>query len=98
MQIEWSWPIGKLFALFPLFTNSYLQHISKVIYISIYVTSLLCMYSLGPTVYRLSNATFLSMSLITSNFYTLLIGLVFLDAEASVITKQRYIIFCVINN
>ncbi|KAL1933240.1 hypothetical protein VTP01DRAFT_7330 [Rhizomucor pusillus] len=63
-----------------------------VIYVSIYVTSLLCMYSLGPTVYRLSNATFLSMSLITSNFYTLLIGLVFLDAEMPRLYPFAYIL------
>lgn len=38
------------------------------------------MYSLVPTVYRMVGATFLSMSLITSNFYSLIVGLFFLDA------------------
>lgn len=37
------------------------------------------MYSLVPTVYRMAGATFLSMSLITSNFYSLIVGLFFLD-------------------
>lgn len=39
------------------------------------------MYSLVPTVYRMVGATFLSMSLITSNFYSLVVGLLFLDAH-----------------
>ena len=50
-----------------------------------YVISLSSMYSLGPTLYRMSNATFISMSLITSNFYSLLAGLVFLDAKVIII-------------
>lgn len=39
------------------------------------------MYSLVPTVYRMMGATFLSMSLITSNFYSLIVGLFFLEAK-----------------
>ncbi|GAN09761.1 solute carrier family 35 member F2 [Mucor ambiguus] len=46
-----------------------------------YVLCLFCMYSLVPTVYRMVGATFLSMSLITSNFYSLIVGLLFLDAH-----------------
>lgn len=46
-----------------------------------YILCLFCMYSLVPTVYRMVGATFLSMSLITSNFYSLLVGLFFLDAK-----------------
>ncbi|KAI9364045.1 hypothetical protein BD770DRAFT_174010 [Pilaira anomala] len=46
-----------------------------------YVICLFCMYSLVPTVYRMVGATFLSMSLITSNFYSLVVGLFFLDAH-----------------
>lgn len=49
--------------------------------IATYVLCLFCMYSLVPTVYRMVGATFLSMSLITSNFYSLIVGLLFLDAK-----------------
>lgn len=49
--------------------------------VSTYVLCLFCMYSLVPTVYRMVGATFLSMSLITSNFYSLIVGLFFLDAH-----------------
>lgn len=47
--------------------------------VATYVLCLFCMYSLVPTVYRMAGATFLSMSLITSNFYSLIVGLFFLD-------------------
>jgi solute carrier family 35 protein F1/2 len=43
------------------------------------------MYSLVPTVYRMMGATFLSMSLITSNFYSLTVGLLFLDAKVQIL-------------
>ncbi|RCH97325.1 hypothetical protein CU098_011611, partial [Rhizopus stolonifer] len=46
-----------------------------------YVLCLFCMYSLVPTVYRMAGAAFLSMSLITSNFYSLIVGLLFLNAK-----------------
>ncbi|CAO3635972.1 unnamed protein product [Mucor hiemalis] len=46
-----------------------------------YVLCLFTMYSLVPTVYRMMGATFLSMSLITSNFYSLIVGLFFLEAK-----------------
>ncbi|KAL9543210.1 hypothetical protein MBANPS3_008221 [Mucor bainieri] len=49
--------------------------------VATYVLCLFCMYSLVPTVYRMVGATFLSMSLITSNFYSLVVGLLFLDAH-----------------
>ncbi|OAD07641.1 hypothetical protein MUCCIDRAFT_32738 [Mucor lusitanicus CBS 277.49] len=49
--------------------------------VATYVVCLFCMYSLVPTVYRMVGATFLSMSLITSNFYSLVVGLLFLDAH-----------------
>ncbi|KAI8883739.1 DUF914-domain-containing protein [Backusella circina FSU 941] len=49
--------------------------------ISMYVLCLFCMYSLVPTVYRMAGATFLSISLITSNFYSLVVGIFFLDAK-----------------
>ncbi|KAI8142714.1 solute carrier family 35 member SLC35F1/F2/F6 [Fennellomyces sp. T-0311] len=60
--------------------------------IMIYVTSLSCMYSLGPTLYRISNATFISMSLMTSNFYSLLAGLLFLDAKMPPFYPIAYIL------
>ena len=34
-----------------------------------------------PTLYRMVGATFVGMSLITSNFYSLIVGLFFLDAK-----------------
>ncbi|CAO3595504.1 unnamed protein product [Absidia cylindrospora] len=48
---------------------------------NVYVLCLFFMYSLIPTIYRLAGAIFVGMSLVTSNFYSLLIGLVFLDAK-----------------
>ncbi|KAG2226751.1 hypothetical protein INT45_005716 [Circinella minor] len=57
-----------------------------------YVISLSSMYSLGPTLYRMSNATFISMSLITSNFYSLLAGLIFLDAKMPSFYPIAYIL------
>ncbi|KAI9278846.1 solute carrier family 35 member SLC35F1/F2/F6 [Phascolomyces articulosus] len=60
--------------------------------IMVYVVSLSSMYSLGPSLYRLSNATFISMSLITSNFYSLLAGLVFLDAKMPKFYPIAYIL------
>ncbi|KAI8342413.1 hypothetical protein BC941DRAFT_412693 [Chlamydoabsidia padenii] len=47
----------------------------------LYVICLFSMYSLVPLIYRMCGATFVSMSLMTSNFYSLLIGLLFLDAK-----------------
>ncbi|CAO3618237.1 unnamed protein product [Cunninghamella blakesleeana] len=52
-----------------------------VLLISIYVICLFCMYSLIPKLYRLGGATFVSMNLMTSNFYSLLMGLLFLNAK-----------------
>ncbi|KAI9010514.1 solute carrier family 35 member SLC35F1/F2/F6 [Phycomyces nitens] len=49
--------------------------------VAVYVLCLFSMYSLAPTLYRLSSATFMTMSLMTSNFYSLVAGLVFLDAK-----------------
>ncbi|KAL0082297.1 hypothetical protein F4703DRAFT_1864555 [Phycomyces blakesleeanus] len=49
--------------------------------VGVYVFCLFSMYSLAPTLYRLSSATFMSMSLMTSNFYSLVAGLVFLGAK-----------------
>ncbi|CEP15722.1 hypothetical protein [Parasitella parasitica] len=49
--------------------------------VSTYVLCLFCMYSLVPAVYRMASATFLSMSLITSNCYSLVVGLLFLEAH-----------------
>jgi hypothetical protein len=46
-----------------------------------YVLCLFTMYSLVPTVYRMASATFVNMNLITNNFYSLLIGLFFLNAK-----------------
>ncbi|KAJ8662375.1 hypothetical protein O0I10_002069 [Lichtheimia ornata] len=60
--------------------------------ISIYVICLSCMYSLGPTLYRMTNATFLSMSLMTSNFYSLLASLVFLEAQMPPFYPVAYIL------
>ncbi|KAI8979732.1 hypothetical protein BDF20DRAFT_527915 [Mycotypha africana] len=50
------------------------------------------MYSLVPTMCRMAGATFLSMSLITSNFYSLIAGLVFLDAEMPTLYPIAYIL------
>ncbi|OBZ83066.1 Solute carrier family 35 member F2 [Choanephora cucurbitarum] len=49
--------------------------------VTMYVLCLFCMYSLVPTVYRMAGAAFLSMNLITSNFYSLIVGLLFLNAK-----------------
>ncbi|CAO3611134.1 unnamed protein product [Cunninghamella echinulata] len=54
---------------------------SIVLLIAIYVLCLFCMYSLIPKLYRLAGATFVSMNLMTSNFYSLLMGLLFLNAK-----------------
>ena len=82
VYIEWRWEIGIAQSLICLMDHS-TKEISYTVagLISIYVICLSCMYSLGPTLYRMSNATFLSMSLMTSNFYSLLASLVFLDAQ-----------------
>ncbi|ORZ09521.1 hypothetical protein BCR42DRAFT_423573 [Absidia repens] len=53
----------------------------NVTLVLVYVLCLFIMYSLIPTIYRLAGAIFVGMSLVTSNFYSLLIGLVFLDAK-----------------
>ncbi|CAO3593263.1 unnamed protein product [Absidia cylindrospora] len=53
----------------------------SVALVLLYVLCLFAMYSLIPMIYRLCGATFVSMSLMTSNFYSLLIGLLFLDAK-----------------
>ncbi|KAG1137311.1 hypothetical protein G6F37_010867 [Rhizopus arrhizus] len=55
--------------------------IHSVLLVTVYVLCLFCMYSLVPIVYRMAGAAFLSMSLITSNFYSLLVGICFLDAK-----------------
>ncbi|ORY92149.1 solute carrier family 35 member SLC35F1/F2/F6 [Syncephalastrum racemosum] len=60
--------------------------------ISIYVLCLFSMYSLGPWLYRMSSATFLSMNLVTSNFYSLLIGLLFLDAKMPPFYPVAYVL------
>lgn len=46
-----------------------------------YILCLFTMYSLVPTVYRMTSATFVNMNLITNNFYSLLVGLFFLNAK-----------------
>lgn len=80
VSIEWRWEIGKMES-YCLVDITHDSHCHLAGLISIYVICLSCMYSLGPTLYRMSNATFLSMSLMTSNFYSLLASLVFLDAQ-----------------
>ncbi|KAI9489838.1 solute carrier family 35 member SLC35F1/F2/F6 [Zychaea mexicana] len=60
--------------------------------ILVYIVCLSSMYSLGPTLYRISNATFISMSLITANFYSLLAGLLFLDAKMPPFYPLAYIL------
>ncbi|KAG1471698.1 hypothetical protein G6F56_001970 [Rhizopus delemar] len=54
---------------------------NNVLLVATYVLCLFCMYSLVPIVYRMAGATFLSMSMITSNFYSLLVGIFFLDSQ-----------------
>ncbi|KAI8985229.1 solute carrier family 35 member SLC35F1/F2/F6 [Pilobolus umbonatus] len=49
--------------------------------IMVYVTSIFIIYSLVPIIYRQAGATFLSMSMITSNFYSLFVGIFILDAK-----------------
>ncbi|KAI8377454.1 solute carrier family 35 member SLC35F1/F2/F6 [Radiomyces spectabilis] len=60
--------------------------------IGTYVLCLFTMYSLVPTLYRWSGAIFMSMSLTTSNFYSLLIGLFFLESQMPPFYPVAYIL------
>ncbi|KAI8092649.1 uncharacterized protein BX664DRAFT_277039 [Halteromyces radiatus] len=73
-----------------LVTISWSWHI--VTLVSIYVICLFSMYSLIPMIYRLYGATFVSMSLMTSNFYSLLIGLLFLNAKMPPLYPLAYLL------
>ncbi|SAM02709.1 hypothetical protein [Absidia glauca] len=61
----------------------------------LYVICLFSMYSLIPMIYRLCGATFVSMSLMTSNFYSLLIGLLFLEAKMPPLYPLAYFLVIV---
>ncbi|RCH96821.1 hypothetical protein CU097_013159 [Rhizopus azygosporus] len=57
-----------------------------------YILCLFTMYSLVPTVYRMTSATFVNMNLITNNFYSLLVGLFFLNAKMPPFYLVAYIL------
>ncbi|KAI8062873.1 solute carrier family 35 member SLC35F1/F2/F6 [Gongronella butleri] len=63
-----------------------------VVWVGVYVLSLFCMYSIMPRIYRLAGATFVSMSLMSSNFYSLLVGLIFLDNQMPTVYPLAYIL------
>ncbi|KAI9313659.1 hypothetical protein BX666DRAFT_1977191 [Dichotomocladium elegans] len=60
--------------------------------VAVYVSCLSTMYSLGPTLYRMTNATFLSMSLLTSNFYSLLASVLFLETKIPSLYPVAYVL------
>ncbi|ORX58134.1 DUF914-domain-containing protein [Hesseltinella vesiculosa] len=63
-----------------------------VMWIGMYVISLFCLYSTMPVMYRMTGAAFVSISLMSSNFYSLLVGLVFLDAKMPALYPFAYIL------
>lgn len=80
-NLQWSWPVRKFGGISHHLTAILIYTPIIVSLVLTYVLCLFTMYSLVPTVYRMMGATFLSMSLITSNFYSLIVGLFFLDAK-----------------
>ncbi|KAI9595484.1 hypothetical protein BDF19DRAFT_442122 [Syncephalis fuscata] len=50
-------------------------------YLLMFDICLFCLYSCAPLLFRLSSATFFNMSLLTSDFYSLIVGLIIFNAK-----------------
>ncbi|KAL1925130.1 uncharacterized protein VTP21DRAFT_13 [Calcarisporiella thermophila] len=64
-------------------------------YILTYDFAMVCIYSLAPVLFRLSSATFFNLSLLTSDFYGLLFGLLLFGSRAHYLYPIAYVLIIV---
>jgi len=90
-QVPWSWGIGINRFLTQAIFMPLLIILYKVGLMLCYNFALFCMSSLVPIVLQLSSATFLNLSLLTSNFFSLVVGLALFNLTVSdMICNSKY--------
>ncbi|KAF9337730.1 hypothetical protein BG006_003089 [Podila minutissima] len=67
---------------------------SVVGYIIGFDIAMFILYSVSPILFRLSSATFFNLSLLTSDFYGLIFGILLFDAKVNYLYAIAYVLIC----